>query len=403
MNSSMAAEQLPADALPLSGMLVLDFSQFLAGPVAALRLADLGARVIKIERPGDGDNGRQLAFAGLQVDGDALSFHIMNRRKESFEADLKVAKDLDRVRQLIEQADVVIQNFRPGVMERIGLDYETVRGMNPRIVYASVTGYGSTGPWSSEPGQDLLAQARSGLPWLNGTRDDPPIPVGLAIADVLAANHLTAGVLACLTRRARTGLGGLVEASLLESMIDLQFEVISAHLYDRSVIPHRGPVNSAHAYLGAPYGIYPTADGYLALAMNAVPRIGALIGLDELSRYADPTSWLTQRDEIVPLLGHHLSQRTTQDWLDILQPEDIWCAPLLTLAELVQNEGFTAIDMTQRIRRDTVNGAVELDVTRIPLRIDGLPLRSAQGAPKLGADTMRITEELLRSDHESKP
>jgi crotonobetainyl-CoA:carnitine CoA-transferase CaiB-like acyl-CoA transferase len=394
-------DSLPVDALPLSGLLVLDFSQFLAGPVAALRLADLGARVIKIERPKVGDSGRQLAFAGLEVDGDALSFHAMNRHKESFEADLKIPKDLARVRQLIEHADVIIQNFRPGVMERIGLDYETVRRINPRIVYASVTGYGSTGPWSGEPGQDLLAQARSGLPWLNGTRDDPPVPVGLAIADVLTANHLTTGVLACLTRRARTGLGGLVETSLLESMIDLQFEVVSAHLYDRSLIPRRGPVNSAHAYLGAPYGIYPTADGYLALAMNAIPRLGELIGLDQLSRYDDPSSWLTERDAIMPLLGSHLSQRTTQDWLDILQPEDIWCAPVLTLAELVQNDGFAAIDMTQRIQRDTSDGAVELEVTRIPIRIDGRPLRSAQGAPQLGADTDQIADEFFGSNDES--
>ena len=388
-------DSLPADALPLTGLLVVDFSQFLAGPVAALRLADLGARVIKVERPGVGDSGRHLNFADLEIDGDALTFHIMNRHKESFEANLKVAEDLGRVRQLIAHADVIIQNFRPGVMERIGLDYDTVRRTNPRVVYASVTGYGSAGPWSGEPGQDLLAQARSGLPWLNGTRDDPPTPVGLAIADVLTAGNLTAGILACLVRRATTGLGGLVETSLLEAMIDLQFEAISAHLYDRSVVPQRGPTNSAHAYLGAPYGIYRTSDGYLAVAMNAIPRIGELVGLQELCAYVNPSSWLTERDDIMPLLGRHLARRTTQAWLDILQPADIWCAPVLTLAELVQSEGFAAIDMTQRIERGAADGCVELEVTRLPIRIDGRPLRSAQGAPQLGADTNQIAAEFF--------
>jgi len=170
--------------LPLDGILVLDFSQFLAGPVAAMRLADLGARVIKIERPGVGDIGRTLAFAGLASDGDTLSFHMMNRNKESYAADLKNSESLQEVWKLVEKADVIIQNFRPGVIERLGLGYEEVKKRNPRIVYGSATGYGSTGPFKDRPGQDLLAQSISGLPWLNGKAGDPPVPVGLAVADI---------------------------------------------------------------------------------------------------------------------------------------------------------------------------------------------------------------------------
>jgi crotonobetainyl-CoA:carnitine CoA-transferase CaiB-like acyl-CoA transferase len=185
---------------PLDGVLVLDFSQFLAGPVAAMRLADLGARVIKIERPGTGDIGRTLAFAGRMADGDTISFHAMNRNKESITADLKVAADLDYVKQLVAKADVIIQNFRPGVMERIGLDYESVRAINPSIVYASATGYGDEGPWKNRPGQDLLAQSVSGLPWLNGSRDDGPVPVGLSIADHLLSCHIAQGATASTPR-----------------------------------------------------------------------------------------------------------------------------------------------------------------------------------------------------------
>jgi len=158
--------------LPLNGILVLDFSQFLAGPVAAMRLADMGARVIKIERPGTGDIGHTLAFAGLEKDGDTLSFHIMNRNKESFAADLKNSESLAQVWELVKKADVIIQNFRPGVIERLGLGYEDVKKVNPRIVYGSATGYGAEGPFKDRPGQDLLAQSISGLPWLNGRAGD---------------------------------------------------------------------------------------------------------------------------------------------------------------------------------------------------------------------------------------
>ncbi|HEX5498631.1 MAG TPA: CaiB/BaiF CoA-transferase family protein, partial [Thermomicrobiales bacterium] len=247
---------LPAEERPLAGFLVLDFSQFLAGPSCALRLADLGARAIKIERPGAGDLGRQLSISNLALDGDSALFHTINRNKESFAADLKRPADLAAVKALIARADVLIQNFRPGVMERLGLDWPAARRINPRLVYASVTGYGDRGPWRDKPGQDLLAQAVSGLTWLSGDATDGPTPFGLAVADIMAGAHLTQGILACLVRRGVTGRGGLDEASLLESVHDLQFEVLTTHLNDGGKSPQRSAVNNAHAYLAAPYGIY---------------------------------------------------------------------------------------------------------------------------------------------------
>lgn len=169
-----------SDARPLDGLLVLDFSQFLAGPAAALRLADLGARVIKIERPGTGDICRQLYVSNLELDGDSTLFHSINRNKESFAADLKSPADRAAVERLITRADVLIENFRPGVMERLGFSSARCTELNPRLVYASVTGYGAEGPWVDKPGQDLLAQSVSGLVWLNGNADQPPLPFGLA-------------------------------------------------------------------------------------------------------------------------------------------------------------------------------------------------------------------------------
>jgi crotonobetainyl-CoA:carnitine CoA-transferase CaiB-like acyl-CoA transferase len=380
--------------LPLEGFLVLDFSQFLAGPVAALRLADLGARVIKIERPGIGDIGRQLAFAGMTLDGDTLSFQIMNRGKESFAADLKNAPDLAAVRELVARADVLIQNFRPGVMERIGLDYESVRALNPRLVYGSVSGYGPDGPWRDIPGQDLLAQSISGLPWLNGSREEGPVPVGLSVADLLASCHLAEGITALLLRRERTGEGGLVETSLLEAMLDLQFELISAHLNDPSVVVERGGPHGANAFLAAPYGVYPTADGYLALAMNPVPRVGRLIGLEALDAFEDPDTWWSERERIEDLLAAHLATRPTQAWLDVLQPADVWCAPVLTLPELVAHEGFRALGMDQEVHRAGEDGGdARLRTTRSPLRIDRVVLRDDRGAPRLGEHTAAIKGE----------
>lgn len=385
--------------LPLDGILVLDFSQFLAGPVAAMRLADLGARVIKIERPGTGDIGRTLAFAGLESDGDTLSFHIMNRNKESFAADLKSGADKAEVWKLIKQADVIVQNFRPGVIERLGFGYEEVRKVNPRIVYASASGYGSTGPWKDRPGQDLLAQSISGFPWLNGSKDMPPIPVGIAVADIFTSVHIAHGVTALLLRRERTGLGGLVESSLIESMLDLQFELLSAHMFDSSVEVNRGASNSAHAFLPAPYGLYSTSNGYIAIAMNPIPKLGELLGID-FSMFSNPESWWSSQETIMATLTEKLIHETTEHWLGILDEADVWCAPVLTLPELVSHEGFLELDMLQETKRSSLNGKEEISITstRSPLRFDGRVLKSTKGAPHVGEDTEKIREEFLKGE-----
>lgn len=390
-----APPRLPDDQRPLAGLTVLDFSQFLAGPSAAMRLADLGARVIKIERPGAGELGRHLYISNLELDGDSTLFHSINRNKESFAADLKNPDDLAQVKSLIARADVLIQNFRPGVIERIGLGYEAVRALNPRLVYATVTGYGAAGPWRDKPGQDLLVQSLSGITWLSGDANQGPVPFGLAIADMLAGAHLVQGILACLVRRGVTGRGGLVEASLIESALDVQFEVLTTYLNDGGKLPHRSAVNNAHAYLAAPYGIYGTADGYLALAMMAIPRLGELLELDALTAYVDPKRWFTERDEIKRQLADHLATRTTAAWLALLEPADVWCADVLTWPRLFAHDGFQALAMTQTVRR--ANGA-SLVTTRCPIRIDGALLTSERGAPKVGEDNAVISAELSTPD-----
>ena len=375
---------------PLEGLLVIDFSQFLSGPSASLRLADLGARVIKIERPDKGDLCRQLYISNLELDGDSTLFHSINRNKQSFAADLKNAGDLARIRKLLACADVMIQNFRPGVIEKIGLGYDAVRELNPRLVYGEITGYGNAGPWRTKPGQDLLVQSLSGLPYLNGDATQPPVPFGLAVSDMMAGAHLVQGVLATLLRRSITGVGGKVEVSLLESTLDLQFEVLSTYLNDGGKAPQRSAVNNAHAYLGAPYGIYATSDGYLALAMGSILRLGELLECPALMTYVDPASLFDQRDEIKSILVHHLKQQSTAHWLSILEPADVWCADVLTWDRLFAHDGFKALGMVQTV--DSRPGA-EMRTTRCPIRIDGEVLTSPLAAPRIGEHNGIVSDE----------
>ena len=375
---------------PLSGLVVLEFSQFLSGPYAGLRLADLGARVIKIERPGQGDLCRNLYISDTDLDGDSTLFHAINRNKESFSADLKNSKDLEKVKKLILKADIITQNFRPGVIERIGLDFKHVNKINPKIVYGTISGYGSEGPWKDLPGQDLLAQSRSGLVWLNGNGDEAPTPMGLAAADILAGHNLVEGMLSGVIQSMKTGKGSHIETSLLESLLDYQFEVLTTHFNDGFREPVRSSYNNAHAYLSAPYGIYKTLDGFIAIAMTPIPQLGNLLSLDSIKKYTNQKDWFVKRDEIKKLIGDWLITKNTQYWLDILVPADIWCSEVLDWKEMLQHEGFKVLDMIQRIKRFD---GLDIETLRCPIRINNQIYKSEIAAPIIGQHTAKITQE----------
>ena len=377
---------------PLDSVLVVDMSQFLSGPCASLRLADLGARVIKVEKPVTGDLCRQLYVSDVIVDGESTVFHAINRNKESFVADLKTPEGLERVKKLICRADVFMHNFRPGVADRLGLGYESVQPLNPQMVYGQISGYGTEGPWRDLPGQDLLLQSLSGLTWLSGDAGQGPVPMGLAIADILCGMQLAQGILACLVRRSVTGRGGLVDVSLLESVLDFQFETITTYFHDDGQPTQRTASNNAHAYLGAPYGVYRTRDGYLALAMGSVTRLGDLLLCQPLRGFQDPATWFTERDRIKAILARHLETGTTAQWLAVLEPADIWCADVLDWKRLLQHEAFKVLGMLQAVRRR--NGTT-YRTTRCPIRIDGQRLYAEKGSPDLGEDTEKIAEEFL--------
>jgi CoA:oxalate CoA-transferase len=379
----------PAQHGPLEGLLVLDLAQFLSGPSAALRLGDLGARVIKVERPGGGDICRTLYLTDTDVGGDSTLFHAINRNKESLAIDLKNADDLAALKALIARADVLIQNFRPGVIERLGLGYEAVKALNPRLVYSGVSGYGEDGPWVNLPGQDLLAQSLSGVTWLNGHEGDGPVPLGLSIADMLAGHVLTEGILAALVRRGISGEGAQVQTSLLEALIDLQFELLTTHLNDGHRMPARAEFRNANAYLAAPYGIYPTRDGYLALAMMPLTQLAHTLPLPALAHYSAAEAF-TQRDAIKRLIAATLAQHNTTHWLERLRPVDVWCAEVLDWPRLLQSPAFHRLDMLQTVQR---GDGTPVRTTRGPVRINGIRAQSARGAPLVGEHSAAIRAE----------
>lgn len=375
----------------LQDILVIDFSQFLSGPSASLRLADLGATVIKIEKPVTGDIGRQLYVSDVMIEGESTIFHAINRNKKGYAADLKNADDLEKIKQLLTKADVMMHNFRPGVMERIGLDYETVKQINPSIVYAELNGFGDEGPWKDLPGQDLLLQAATGLAWLSNDKDAAPTPMGIAVADIMAGTQMAQGILASLYKRAVNGKGALVQVSMMESIISFQFEVLTCFYNDGHQLPIRSSVNSAHAYIAAPYGIYKTEDGYIALAMSNIVTLGTLLKCETLKQYSNSSDWFDKRDEIKKILAEHLLTNNASYWLEILEKADIWCAPVLDYDELIKTEGYRILNMEIVVK--TSNG-LSVKTTRCPIRVDGKILTSDVGAPLLGEHNQQIDEQM---------
>ena len=381
---------------PLEGLLVVDFSQFLAGPYASLRLQDMGARVIKIENPDGGDLCRRHYLSETRIGTDSTLFHAINRGKESVTLDLKSPSGLANALKLVAKADVVIQNFRPNVIERLGLGYDTVRKVNPKVVYGSVTGYGADGDWSDKPGQDLLAQARSGIMWLSGNATAGPVPIGLPLADISTGANLTTAILGALLRQARTGQGAHVETSLLESLTDMQFELLTTYLNNGGDLPQRLDHGSAHRYLGAPYGVFETQDGHLALAMTRLDVLADALELPEIATIdTAPNASFTHRTKIHNLIADRLR---TQDaaWLEThLGGYDIWCAKVLTWDDMFTSGSFQALDMLQAIDTQYAKSA---QFVKAPFRMDGARPDLNRTGPTLNEHNVSIREEFDLDD-----
>ena len=376
--------------LPLKGLIVLEFCQYLSGPSAGLRLADMGARVIKIENRKGGDGCRQLPIKDFWVDDSSLLFHTINRNKESFAADLKNADDISLIKRLIEKADVVTQNFRPGIMEKFGLGYEAVKSINPKIIYAEITGYGKKGPWKDKPGQDLLLQSMSGLVFTTGNANENPVPFGISIADIICGAHLVQGILAALIRRQKRGVGALIEVSLMESLIGFQFELFTT-FYSSGSLPERSMVNNGHPLLSAPYGIYATADGFIAIAMSSLERIRNSLEIPALKKFQQQNAF-RKRDEIKKIISKHLITKSSDHWLRKLKADGLWSSGVLNWKQMEESKGYKVLQMEQTISNSE---GKEITTTRCPIRINGKRLFAEKPAPKLGEHNETIIKELV--------
>lgn len=372
----------------LSGYRVLDCSIAMAGPFAAQRLGDLGADVIKVE-PTTGEWQRHVSAGGARGNKINVSFLSMNRNKRSLAVNLKDPDGKAVLLDLVKTADVFIQNYRPGVAKRLGVDYETLAALNPRIVYVSMSGYGEDGPYVNHPGQDLILQGLSGAMLSAGRAGEPPTPAGQFLVDSVAASTAFEGVLAALLHRERTGEGQKVEVNMLDAITTLQMQELSVYLQtgkaqQRSDEPH------AHVYIRAPYGAFATADGYITLAFPPLKKLGEVIGEPAFLDMDDEIDSWARRDEVFARTREKLVERTSAEWLETFRAVDIWCGPIYGYDDL-QND-------PQILHNGTI---VEYDhPTEGRVRTPGFPYRFSRTPPAITRPTPLVGQhsaEILRA------
>jgi len=389
-------DELPGLSI-LAGTRVLSFTQFLLGPSGVQFLADLGADVIKIEPPRGKLWERNWSGCDLYLNGVSAFFLCAHRNQRSLTLDLKHPEGQTVARRLLAQADVLVQNFRPGVMARFGLDYETVAALNPRLIYVSASGYGESSPYRDRPGQDLLLQAISGLASSSGRAGQPPTPVGTAVVDQHGAALLALGVLAGLLERSRTGRGLHIEVSMLRAALDLQLEIITYYLNGARM--QKSPTSLASMYHPGPYGIYETKDGYLALSMTPLPVLREALDLPELAWGGTAPHDFAGREEIARAIEPVLKTRTTAEWLEFLVPHGVWAAPVLTHAETFSDPAVQAAAVVEEIDHP-VAGRVRL--LRFPLEFSTGRAVVSRPPPMPGEHAEEILQELGYSDLDIK-
>lgn len=373
----------------LSGIKILSFTQFLIGPAAVQYLADMGADVIKIEPP-RGAWERTWAGGDTFLNGVSAFYLLSHRNIRSLTLNLKHPEGQAVARRLVAQADVLVQNFRPGVIEKFGLGYAEVKEINPQIIYASASGYGEDSPYRDLPGQDLLVQALSGLVWITGRAGEIPVPAGAAIVDQHSAALLAMGVLAALVHRERTGEGQKIEVTMLESAFDLQLEPIVYYLNGGIVQRPREALGST--FHPAPYGVYETQDSYLALSLSPIKAIReALGGVPELEPYQDPKLAMKEREEIRRILDPFFRTRTTQEWVDLLRAHDVWCAPVNDYEQVFNEPAVRHLDPILEIDHPQA-GRVQL--VKHPVRYSAGEPELRRIPPAAGENAEEILKEL---------
>ena len=379
---------------PLAGIRIADFTQLYQGPLATQVLSDMGAEIIKIEPP-KGDFFRNWAIGDRYVNGESISFMSVNRNKRSIVLDLKQEDGIKIAKEIIKESDIVIENFRPGVMDRLGLGFNDLQRANPKIIYCASSGYGTTGPYVDYPGQDLLIQAMTGTMWLNGRLDDPPVAVGFGLADVTGGLHIVMGTLAAIIERQTSGLGQRVDVNLLNSQLTMLTHEVT-YFANTKERPVRPKANSTGAYTGAPLGIYQAKDGYIVIAMMSISKLAKLVDAPLLFENHS-TNDIPNRAPIHAELEARFKTKNVNEWLPILRDADVWCAQVKTFEQMIEDEQVLWNNMIRSIDHPVVG----------PLKIVGPSILFSRTKseirlppPLLGQHSIRILDELGFSKEE---
>ncbi len=376
----------------LQGIRVISFNHFLLGPMGVQALADLGADVIAVETP-EGAWQRHWSSGDIWHDGQGMVHICTNRNKRSVALDLKAPKGREIALKLIDGADVVAENFRPGVMEKLGFGCDALRRRKPALIYASASGYGPDGPYAQRPGQDLLAQALFGIMAITGQPQTGPRPAGVSVVDHHGAALLAMGILAALLRRERTGKGCRVDASLMQAALDLQAESLTAWLNatprPASVSAHR---HIAGWYYPAPYGVYATRDGHIAVSLCPLPALAEAIDEPRLNSFSDKDAW-SRQDEIGDLIAARLKTKATEEWRARMGEAQIWHARVQGYDDILADPQVRHMQALVTARGGG-ESAAPLTLVNHPVRYDGEAATIRLPPQRLGAQTREVLAEL---------
>ena len=381
---------LDSDAGPLSGVVVVDLTQILAGPTCTMMLADMGANVIKVEKPNGGDDNRRMGPPF--IDGWSAGFLALNRNKRSLVLDLRDERGQAAFRRLVERADVLVENFRPGVMERLGLGYPELAKLKPGLVYCTVSGFGSTGPYRNRGGFDLVAQGMSGLMSITGHPDRPPAKVGVPITDVSAGLLAANGVLCAYIHAQRTGRGQMVDTSLLEAGISFTVWESSVYLVDGEI---PGPLGSAHR-VSAPYQALRTKDGYINIGAGTQRtwmQLCRSIDREDLisdPRFEIPGDRKKREAELAALLEETFIQQTTDYWMELFEEAGVVAGPIYNMEQVYQDPQVQARDMLVDLEDPELGTLRNIG---IPVKLSETPGRIRRRAPSLGEHSVEILKE----------
>ena len=379
--------------LPLEGVRVLDLSRVLAGPYATMVLGDLGADVLKVEHPGRGDDTRHWGppFAGEGEARQSAYFLSINRNKRSIAVDLKTPEGLEKIKSLAAGADVVIENMRRGALDRLGLGYDVLKELNPRLVYCSITGFGP-GPDEDRPGYDFLVQARGGIMGITGFPDGDPVKVGVAIADMVCGLHASTAILAALHRRAESGDGARIEVPLFETQLGWLANRAQEYLVSGE---DKGRMGNAHPSI-VPYQTFKTSDKPLAVAVGNDAQFANLcraLGREDLAtdeRYATNPDRVANREELVGTLQEEFSKGKADDWVEKVREAGVPCGPVNTLADVFSDKHVLGCGMLQDVEHPAA-GALRMLAS--PILVDGERLPIRRPPPTLGQHTDEATNE----------